>query len=111
MAVNDDILRDLEAFDSKPESTGFDLRLDLSEIILRHLCEHGMTQKEVAARSGMKESFITRLIHSEANCTFDTAGRILHALGIRAKLVVQPQSATAATRPTRVPEQSKSADV
>jgi hypothetical protein len=44
------------------------------------------TQRRVAEEAGVKELFITRLIHSAANCTFDTAGRILFALGVRAEL-------------------------
>jgi hypothetical protein len=81
-----DLLGDLERFDQAPESRGHDLRLDLSEIILRHLSKKGWTQKRLAQEAGMKETMLTRIIHAASNCTFDTAGRILFALGIKAKL-------------------------
>ena len=45
------------------------------------------TQHELANAAQMKESFVSRILDAEAaNCTFKTAGRILLALGIRARL-------------------------
>jgi len=46
-----------------------------------------LTQKQLAEMADLKESFITRIVHADSNCTFDVAGRILQALGVKAKLV------------------------
>ncbi len=81
-----DILKALDEYHQTPESRGIKLRLNLAQIILRHLRENNWTQKELARKTSFKDSFISRLLHSDANCTFETAGRILFALGIEAKL-------------------------
>jgi plasmid maintenance system antidote protein VapI len=88
-----DLMTDLESFDQSPDGRGFDLRLDLADIILRHLNKNGITQKKLAELAGMKEPMITRLIHAATNCTFDSAGRILFALGIKGRLVELQASA------------------
>ena len=81
-----DILKALDQYHQTPESRGMKLRLNLAEIILRHIKENNWTQKELARKTSFKDSFISRLLHSDANCTFETAGRILFALGVEAKL-------------------------
>ena len=81
-----DILKALDEYHQTPESRGMKLRLDLAEIVLRHLKQNDWTQKELARKTSFKDSFISRLLHSDANCTFETAGRILFALGVEAKL-------------------------
>lgn len=80
------ILQTLEDFKKTPESRGLDLRLDLAEIIIRNLNVRGWSQRELAAASGMKEPQLSRVIHSNANCTLDTVGRLLFALGTHAKI-------------------------
>ena len=85
-----DFLNDLAELEKQPESVGLDLRLDLAEIILRHLDGKNWTQTRLAAAAGMKSPFLTRITHAAQNCTFESAGRILHALGIKAKLVEVP---------------------
>ena len=87
MAKASDILRALEDYErNDPESRGVLLRLNLAEIVLRRLDALGWTQAELAKRAGKRESFISRIIHSDANCEFDTAGRILFALGVEVEL-------------------------
>lgn len=81
-----DILKALDEYHQTPESRGMKLRLNLAEIILRHIKENNWTQKELARKTSFKDSFISRLLHSDANCTFETVGRILFALGVEAKL-------------------------
>ncbi len=81
-----DILRTLEEYEDSAGSVGLDLRLSLTEIILRDLRRRNWSQRELASRTSLKESYISRVLHSNANCTFDTAGKFLHALGIRARL-------------------------
>jgi ribosome-binding protein aMBF1 (putative translation factor) len=94
MASTQDLRNILNEFQQTPDSRGLDLRLDLAEIVLRHLSNVGMTQKEFAEIAGMKAAFINRVIHSDQNWTSDVAGRILFALGVKVKLVeVQNDSA------------------
>ncbi len=81
-----DILKVLDEYHQTPESRGMKLRLNLAEIILRHLKQNNWTQKELARKTSFQDSFISRLLHSDANCTFETAGRLLFALGVEAKL-------------------------
>lgn len=87
MANQLDILGLLTELENNPESVGLSLRLDLATIILKALRERGWNQSALASAAGVKEGFISRLVHSDANCTFETAGRILFALGLRASLV------------------------
>lgn len=91
------ILVALETFKQTPESVGLELRLSLSQTILRHLKEKGWTQAVLAKKAGMKEPFVSRVLHSNANCTLDTAGKLLFALGIRARFSVSPNSAVPST--------------
>ena len=82
-----DLLNDLAEFESTPESAGYELRHDLAGIIARHLAEKNWTQAQLADAMGAKAPFITRLIHSSSNCTFEVAGRVFFALGLKVKLV------------------------
>ncbi len=66
------------------------LRLNLAEIILRYLRLNDWTQRDLASATSFKDSFISRLLHSNANCTFDTAGRVLFALGVDARIEEVP---------------------
>jgi transcriptional regulator with XRE-family HTH domain len=81
-----DLQKLLEDYEKTAESAGYDLRLDLAEIVLKALKRKGWTQKQLAAAAGKRESFITRIIHSANNCTFEVAGQVLFALGIKARL-------------------------
>ena len=54
---------------------------------MRGLKNRGWTQKRLAEEVGKKEAQISRLVNADANCTFETASRILFALGIRARIV------------------------
>jgi transcriptional regulator with XRE-family HTH domain len=83
-----DILATLDAYESDPESCGIDARLIFSRIVLRQLAANGWSQRELAKRTGFKEAYISRIVHSDANCTFDSFGRILFAFGIDAKQVL-----------------------
>ena len=78
-----DLLRVLREFEKTPESVGVDLRLDLADLVMKHLDRLGWTQKRLAKQADMQESFISRIINAESNCTFEVAGRIVHALGVQ----------------------------
>jgi transcriptional regulator with XRE-family HTH domain len=77
----------MEEFENSPEGYGFDLRLDLADIILDQLAKKKMTQKSLAEKAGMKPSYLARILHGSQNFTSDVAGRIFYALGIKGKLV------------------------
>ena len=105
MASVKDLLDILNEFKNTPESRGIDLRLDFADIILKQLDEKGWTQKQLAEKIGKKESFISRIIHAESNCTFETVGCILFALDIKVELqekftVTDDYSVIAANPPT-----------
>lgn len=87
MSIVDSLLSDLAEFEASPESVGYDLRLDLAEIIVRELRSRGWTQTQLGARAGMRPAFINRVVHSNQNCTFEVAGRILHAFGLKGKIL------------------------
>lgn len=101
MATTRELLDNLSHFERQPESAGFDLRWDLAEMILRELARKGWTQKQLADAAGMKESFITRIVHGASNCTFEVAGRILFALQVKAKLIEDEALEQASTAPAR----------
>ena len=83
---DDSILDAMREHAQSPEGHALELGLSFSELVLERLDELGWTQKRLAEKSGMKEAFISRLVHSDVNWTRDTAGRLLHALDIRARL-------------------------
>jgi transcriptional regulator with XRE-family HTH domain len=72
----------LEEYRETPESYGHLMSLNLADIILYHLRAKGWTQKRLADAVGMAAPQLTKIIHAQGNCTFATAGRIMHALGI-----------------------------
>ena len=82
----EDILRALDEYDSEEASVGLELRLSLAEIVRGQLGRMGWSQRDLAERTGLRESYISRVLHSNANCTLGTAGKFLFALGIRARL-------------------------
>ena len=90
-----ELLNDADKFSATAEGIGFDLRLDLASIIVKHLHARNMSQIDLAKAAGLNPVYLTRVIHSSTNCTFSTAGKILHALGTRASLTeTSPIAAT-----------------
>lgn len=84
------LLDRLHEFENSPQGVGFDLRLDLSDIIVQACMTGGWTHKQIAEKAGMKPSQLSKIVHGSANCTFDVAGRVLFALGLQGKLVTTP---------------------
>lgn len=99
MSTERDILSLLDEAQANPQRVGLDLRLDLASIVIQTLAEKGWTQKDLALAAGMKEPAISRIVHSDTNCEFDTAGRILFALGIDAALTVKEKVESTAQTP------------
>lgn len=81
-----EILRALREYEDTPESWGLELRLNLAEVVIHALRRKGWRQRDLARATSMKESFISRVLHSNANCTLDTAGRLFHALRVKAHI-------------------------
>lgn len=78
--------------DNSPHGPSFDLRLDLSEIIAKRIAVGEWTEHSLAIATGLTPLQISNLVHCTKNCTFETAGKILFALGIKGKLVEVPRS-------------------
>ncbi len=86
-------LRDgLSAFDLTSEAISLDLRLDLSEILLSALRSKGWRQIDLARAAGMKPAYISRVLHSNQNVTFEVVARLLHALGATVSLTADRRS-------------------
>jgi plasmid maintenance system antidote protein VapI len=100
MPHNFEFLKDLEAFESTPEARGYDLRLDLADIVLRHLGRRNVSQRQLARAIGVPPSYLTKIIHSAQNCTFEAAGKIFYALGIKGKLIEAVPSNTSLSAET-----------
>jgi len=79
---------ELKAFEQTPEATGLDLRLDFAEIVLRRLNGKPWTHYGLATACGISRARLSRIINSACDCTLDEVGRVLHVLGIKAKLTV-----------------------
>lgn len=91
MASTQDILRVLDEYKRKPESYGMKLRLNLAELVIQQLNSSGWSQRDLAQETGLKEAYISRILHSDANCTFESAGKILFALGIKVALLPESE--------------------
>jgi len=81
-SARDDLLALLRDFKKTPEYAGLRLRLEVSHIVVTRLRDLGWSQRELARRCKQKESFISRIVHGDANCTLDTIGKLAYALGI-----------------------------
>lgn len=44
--------------------------------------DNGITQKELAARMGLKKSTVSRLLNSNRNLTIKSLAKVLHAIGM-----------------------------
>jgi transcriptional regulator with XRE-family HTH domain len=76
----------LQRHKDSPAGIGHELRLNLSEIVLQNLQRQQWTQRKLATAAGKCEAYITRIVHGQQNCSLDTVGQILFALGVRAQL-------------------------
>lgn len=101
MSTIKEILDQLAQSKETDEGISMSLRLDFAELILRNLAlKNDWTQARLAQESGLRESYISRVIHSDANCQISTFGKILRALGVRATLVEKPASSVASKEGT-----------
>jgi len=103
--------RTLEEFKRSPEAPGVELRFMFADLILEHLRKKDWNQKQLAKKANMKESFISRLIHAEANCTLEIVGRIHFALGIHPYIGERPSEDAISNRTTTTSDVSVPASI
>lgn len=84
-----EILEHLAEFERTPQAFGQELRLSVAQLVLGHLRQRGWTQSYLAAKAGLSARHVREILHSNTNCTLDTVGKLLHALGIHARLKVR----------------------
>jgi transcriptional regulator with XRE-family HTH domain len=92
MATILDLRNELTKFKNSGPGVAHDLRLNLADVIFRHLQAKNWTQSDLADAAGVKAPYITRILHSSQNWTTETAGQILYALGIRLEFLEKPLS-------------------
>ena len=90
----------LREFQDSPGGFGHELRMNVAEIVMRNLKQKPWTQRKFANVAGKAESYITRIVHGQQNCSLDTVGALLHALGVRATIVEKPASSVASKEGT-----------
>lgn len=91
--VRERLRKRLETFEASPAGYGAKLRLDFAEIIWRNLELKPWSQRQLAAKARLADSVVSNLIHGNKNCTLDTVGKVIHALGTEAALLETPPSA------------------
>ena len=84
------LLKSLEEFEKTHESVALELRLSFTELIIDQLKRKGWTQRRLAEEAGMKEPAISRILHGDVNCTFETVGKLVWALGIGVRISETP---------------------
>jgi hypothetical protein len=76
----------LERFKASPAGYGAKLRFDFAEIIWRNLERKPGSPRRLAKKARLADSVISNLIHGNKNCTLDTVGKVIHALGTEVTL-------------------------
>lgn len=63
------------------------LKLDLCSLVAQALSKKGWSQKKLAEKAGMKESYISDVLNNKRNWTAESASKILFALGVKPRLL------------------------
>ena len=71
----------LQEFEDSPEGKAYGLRMDVSEIVCAHMNKLGWEPKDLAAKAGLPEQTVVKMLGCENDYTIDKAGRLFHALG------------------------------
>ncbi|HZW09293.1 MAG TPA: hypothetical protein VFF69_05260 [Phycisphaerales bacterium] len=87
MTSKGDAIEHFAAFRQTAEYAAWRLRHDLAFLIEQGLKKAGINQRDLGNASGMWESRVSKLIHSQSNCNLSIIARVLHPLGIRPTLV------------------------
>ena len=78
----------IDAFENDcADDLALDLRLDLSDMMHAEMHTKKLSQTELAKLVGIRVQVLKRILHGSSNCTFESAAKILFALGVKAKLV------------------------
>ena len=83
MASIGSLKKALKDYESEPDSYAQDLKNSFAGLLLRLLRDNGWTQKELASKSGVGERIISRIVHADHDCSFETLGQLLFALRTR----------------------------
>jgi len=89
------ILDAIEAAESSPLGRSVELRVSFSRLVTERLRELGWTQKKLAEKTRKKESYISRVLNGDENCSFDRAAELLFILGTEAEFRAAPEHVTA----------------
>lgn len=73
----------LEQLEITPEDLAYDHRMDISGSIFTRMKELGMTQNDLAEKTGMERSQISRIIKGQQNITLSMLSKLEIALGLR----------------------------
>lgn len=95
--TTDKLLAALKEFDGTAEGLFEDLKLDLTELVIRGLKQKGWSHGELSSETGISESTIDGIVMSSRNTSLRKIADILRALGMRAKLVEATADATPET--------------
>ena len=79
-----------EDFRRTPDSYVHELRLSFAETVIDRLKELRWSQRELCKKLGVTEPLVSRLLNGDHNWTSKSAGRILFALGVRARVRAEP---------------------
>lgn len=83
-----DILDAIEAVEATPIGRSIELRMSFSRLVAQRLRELGLTQKKLADKAKKKESYISRVLSGDENCSFDRLAEILFALNTEAEFEI-----------------------
>jgi transcriptional regulator with XRE-family HTH domain len=84
--INLTALDRLAEYKKSKDFFSLELRLSLADLLMKTLTRVGWTQRRLAAVSGIDEPTISNIVTSGRNWEVDTAGALLWALGVHAKL-------------------------
>lgn len=88
MATNcEEICEALKEYNATAESVGLALRLNVAELVMRGMNRKGWNRFSLAHKADVSVQTIFQIVHSDANCTLDTIGRLFHALDVKAHIV------------------------
>lgn len=79
----------LSEYSKSSEGISLELRLSFAEMIYAELDRKGWTQRKLCQESGMADAVVSNILHGDRNFTVDTAGKLLSAIGLRARFTEQ----------------------
>lgn len=105
--THDDLPERMEAIAARDPSwthhlAAMDLWADLTEA----MAAQGLTQAQLAARAGLKQSYVSRVLSNPERVSFRTAARLCHALGLDLVVRAQPKVDKAGGKPLKRPRRA-----